>query len=300
MTAPKPVPLVFALPGFASLIPSSPALNQGKIELERFANGELHARLRTPVAGRDCFVLGTAAPPALHLARLLLACDTLALNGAANVHALLPYLAYSRQDREQPSCSLAAAWLGRLLAASSVSDVTTIDIHSEHAGALIELPVRSLSPTPLLAAALAQARADAVVVAPDGGAIERARAMAEALDAPVAWLDKVRTPGRVVHRRVVGELAPSAIVVDDILDTGETLVSCCQQLRAHGVERLEIAVTHGLFTGERWRALAPLAVHAIHVTDSVPDARRHASRIVRIHFILPLIEAAIAEPRAVS
>jgi ribose-phosphate pyrophosphokinase len=300
MTAPERVPLVFALPRFASLMPRSPALERAKIKLSHFANGELDARLRTPVEGRDCFVLGTAAPPALHLARLLLACDTLTRHGAASVHALLPYLAYTRQDREQSGCSLAAAWLGRLLAASGISDVTTIDIHSEHARALIGLPVRSLSPAPLFAAALPELHTGAVVVAPDRGAIERARAMADALelDAPVTWIDKVRKPRGVVHRRVVGELAPRAIVVDDILDTGDTLVSCAQQLRAQRVDRLEIAVTHGLFTGDRWRALTRLGVDAIHVTDSVPDARRYASRIVRIQSILPLIEMAVVEPQA--
>ena len=299
MTAPESVPLVFALPRFASLVPRSPAIERAKIELRQFANGELNARLRTPVEGRDCFVLGTAAPPALQLAGLLLASDTLMRHGAARVHALLPYLAYTRQDRDQPWSSLGVAWLGRLFAACRVSDVTTIDIHSEHARALIGLPVRSLSPAPLLAAALPGAHTGAVVVAPDRGAIERAQAMADALksDAPVAWIEKVRTARGVVHRRVVGELAPRAIVVDDILDTGDTLVSCCQQLRAHAVERLEITVTHGLFTGDRWRTLVRLAVDAIHVTDSVPNARRHASRIVHVHSIMPLIETAIAEPR---
>ena len=293
------VPLVFALPRFASLIPRSPAFERGRLELEHFANGELHARLRTPVLGRECFVLGSAAPPPVQMARLLLTCHTLALHGAAGIHALLPYLAYSRQDRKQPGCSLAVAWLGRLLAASGVSDVTTIDIHSARARALIELPVRSLSPAPLLAAALAEVREGAVVVAPDRGAIERARAIAEVLQLDdVARLDKVRGPAGVVHRRVVGALAPRAIVVDDILDTGDTLVSCAQQLRAHGVEHLEIAVTHGLFTGTRWRALEHLAVRAIHVTDSVPGARAHASRVVRIHSVLPLIRAAILEPWA--
>jgi ribose-phosphate pyrophosphokinase len=298
MTAPESVPLVFGLPRFASLVPCSPALERAKIELSQFANGELTARLRTPVEGRDCFVLGTAAPPALQLARLLLSSDTLMRHGAARVHALLPYLAYTRQDRDQPGGSLGVAWLGRLLAASRVSDVTTIDIHSEAARALIGLPVRSLSPAPLLAAALPGTHTGAVVVAPDRGAIERAHAMADALklDAPVAWIDKVRTARGVVHRRVVGELAPRAIVVDDILDTGDTLVSCCQHLRAHGVQQLEITATHGLFTGDRWRTLVRLAVDAIHVTDSVPDARRHASRIVRVHPILPLIEAAIVKP----
>lgn len=275
----------------------NPLLEHGRIRIERFANGELHARLPAPVGGRRCVVLGSASPPEAQLTRLLLACHTLAVNGAAGVTALLPYLAYARQDRSQPSESLGIAWLGSLLGAVGVTEVVSIDVHSERARELLGLPLRSLSPAPLLAAALAgsEAREDLVVVAPDAGAIERARALADALgvQTPVAHLDKRRAPGGVVHRALVGELARHAIVVDDILDTGETLLSCVRELCGHGVEQVELAVTHGLFTGSGWRALERLGVGALHVTDSVPGARARASRLVHVHSVAPLLEQAI-------
>jgi ribose-phosphate pyrophosphokinase len=91
----------------------------------------------------------------------------------------------------------------------------------------------------------------------------------------------------------VGELSERAIVVDDILDTGGTLVSCCRELRARGVQEITIAVTHGLFTGWGWRGLAGLEVRAIHVTDSVPSARRLESDLVRVHSVAPLLVKAL-------
>jgi ribose-phosphate pyrophosphokinase len=182
-----------------------------------------------------------------------------------------------------------------------VEDVVTIDVHSQAARDLIGLPVTSLSPAALFARELAGLiTTETVVVAPDHGAIERSRALADMLgvDRPVVWLDKERGPGGVAHRRLVGELSEQAIVVDDILDTGGTLVSCCRELRARGVRETTIAVTHGLFTGWGWRGLAELEVRAIHVSDSVPSARRLESDLVRVHSVGPLLAEALGWPGA--
>ena len=119
--------------------------------VERFDNGKLAIRLSEDVEGRDCFLLGTVAPPADELVALLLAADSLGRHGARSVHALLPYLAYARQDRLEAGRSLAAGWLGSVLAASSVEDIVAIDVHSEAARNLMGLPVASLSPAGLFA-----------------------------------------------------------------------------------------------------------------------------------------------------
>lgn len=297
-------PLIVPLPGFEPLAGSVAVLETTPPTIERFENGELEVRLDASVDGRGCFLLGTVAPPGDRLAELLLTADTLLRNGANSLHAVLPYLAYARQDRPNPNISLAAAWIGRLLANAGIADLTTIDIHSRAARELIGLPVTSLSPADLFGRALAGwASREAVVVAPDRGAHARADAVLAALglDRPLVRFGKERDAGGVTHTTVEGEVAPRAIVVDDILDTGGTLVSCCRKLRALGVEETAIAVTHGLFTGARWRELADLGVGAIHVTDSVPDVRARArgaagggaSELVRVHSVGPLLAAAI-------
>jgi ribose-phosphate pyrophosphokinase len=300
LNAPAPKgPLIVALPGFEHLGRSLAGAETEVPEIERFENGEIEVRLEVPVADRDCLLLGTVAPLGDRLVELLLCADTLLRNGARSLNAVLPYLAYARQDRPSPGVSLAAAWLGRMLAGAGFEGLTTIDIHSEEARQLIGLPVVSLSPAQLFAPKLADAVGpDTVVVAPDRGALARAGALAEVLgvDRPIAWLEKERGAGGVTHRRVVGEIARSAVVVDDILDTGGTLVSCCRRLRSLGVEELALAVTHGLFTGSGWRELGDLGVSVVHTTDSVPGAHTMASELVRVHSVGPLLGEAINRP----
>lgn len=291
-------PVLLPLPGFEPVAAAS-GLEIVAPAVERFACDELAIQLPQGVTHRDCVLVGTAAPPEERLVSLLLTADTLVRHGARSVHVLMPFLAYARQDQLEPGRSLAAAWLGRLLAACAVEDVVAIDVHSQAARELAGLPVRSLSPASLFARELdGSTDADTVVVAPDQGAVDRSRALADELgsERPIAWLEKERSRRGVTHRRLVGDLAERALVVDDILDTGGTLVSCCRELQARGVRETTVAVTHGLFTGRGWQELADLGVRAIHVTDSVPEARARASHLVRVHPVGPFLCEALAWP----
>jgi ribose-phosphate pyrophosphokinase len=288
-------PVAFLLPGFGPVLdPPRAGAEVGAFERGRFANGELHVHLATPVARRQCIVVGSVAPPDTQLVELLLLCDTLSRHGAANIQVVLPYLAYARQDRLQSGAGLAIAWLGGALRAAGVNDVVTIDAHSDAALRLLGCHVRPLPSTGVLADALRteELGRDAVVVAPDGGAIGRAEALAAELGATSAWVDKRRTSDGVEHGRITGRLGSTAIVVDDILDTGATLISCSRLLRAAGVQRLLVAVTHGLFTGERWRELLTFAP-IIHVTDTLPLVRDQASEAIRVHPVGELLEDAL-------
>jgi ribose-phosphate pyrophosphokinase len=287
----------FALPGFESLLsPSAPGA-AGKLTVGHYVNRELTVAVRTEVAGKTCAVLGSVAPPAEQLLGLARLADTLKQLGAARVHAILPYLAYARQDREEEGRSLGVAWLGKLLRACGVDGLTTVDIHSPRAGELLEMPVSSLSPAELFANEVRRlGLLDATIVAPDEGARERSRALARAagIEAPVAYLRKQRSEAGVVHRELIGEVGARAIVVDDILDTGGTLISCCHRLHESGATEIAVMVTHGLFSGELWMELMPL-VTGMSVTDSVPSAAVRMPGGVRIVPIRPLLEARLAE-----
>ncbi|HET9013071.1 MAG TPA: ribose-phosphate diphosphokinase [Gemmatimonadaceae bacterium] len=287
--------MVLTLPGFHRILGTD--LDAVALEPARFANGELVVRLPRPVAGRACVLVGSVSPPEERLAILLLAADTLKRHGAVHVEVVLPYLAYTRQDRLEAQTSLACAWLGRVLKASGIDTVLTVDVHSGEAVRLLGLPVRSLSPAAVLADALRDVDDAAVIVAPDEGARGRAGELAAALGAhhPRVWLRKRRTRAGVEHVSLHGEVRPSAVVVDDILDTGGTLISCCHELRRRGVHTIDIAVTHGLFTGDGWRELLGL-VRTIHVTDTVPEAQAHAGPSVRVHGVARLLRAALAGP----
>lgn len=296
--------IVFSLPQHRALLPdeldarSDPALYEYRSG--RYPDGELWVELDGSVAGEECTVLGSLAPPDGQMLATLLLADTLKREGARRVVALLPYLGYARQDRAQPSRSSGAAWAGALLAAVGVDRVVTVDIHSSAAQACFPVPVISLSPAPLFAAELRRGSlANLTVVAPDEGAIERCQAVADAagLTAPVAHLRKHRTTEDVVHTELVGDVGPRALIVDDILDTGGTLLSACAQLRRAGVEEISIMATHGTLSGERWRDLSAAGVKRIQLTDTIPDVRTRAGDGVEVLSVTPVLMDALRGKR---
>lgn len=295
--APRPA-VIFVLPGCERFV-----LGLGPDACTRatpasFANGELHFRVPGDVAGRRCIIVGSISPPAGGLERLTLVAHALRRAGASTIAALLPYLAYARQDRAAATESLGLAWVGQLLCASGVDEVISVDVHSARAADLLGLMLTSLSPARLLAAALPAAwRSDVTFVAPDEGAIERCAALARAAGAsgPVVWARKRRTAAGVEHHGLTGRAGKRALVVDDILDTGDTLISCCRALRDAGVQQIGVVVTHGLFTGQRWHALIAEGVRAIWITDTV--LAQHRPPQAEVVPVAPLLEPVLKESR---
>jgi ribose-phosphate pyrophosphokinase len=247
-------------------------LRGARCAVARFPNGELHATVELPEEERVCVLLGPVAPPDEHLLSTLLVAHTLKNAGAATIRALLPYVGYARQDRAETGQSLAAAWIGQLLHAVGIAEAVTIDVHSRRAQALFPIPLRSLSPAGLFAPALAALGwDDPTVVGAEAGARERCEAVRRAagVERPLAHLAKTRAPDGVRHSTLEGTVSRRAIVVDDILDTGGTLVSACEGLVRAGVEDIVVMVTHGLFTGSAWDRLWSLRVRQIYCTDTV-------------------------------
>jgi ribose-phosphate pyrophosphokinase len=155
----------------------------------------------------------------------------------------------------------------------------------------------SLSPAKLFADVLLNlGTSDLTVVAPDEGARERCEAVRReaGIDSPVAYLRKRRDPDGVTHSALVGDVSPRAAIVDDILDTGGTLLSACAGLQRAGVQEITVLATHGLFTGERWRELSAHGVRRLYTTDSVPSAREHVHGIVEVLPVGELIADAFA------
>ena len=246
----------------------------GEFRVGRFDNGEMFIQLDTPVAGEPCLVLGSIAPPEEQLFSTLLLAHTLRKEGAKQVTAVLPYLGYSRQDKNKPGESLAAAWTGAMAYASGVDRVITIDVHSPDDQRLFPIPLISISSATILGAALNRHQlSGATIIAPDEGAIPRCEAVREAAGlepAAIPWFEKHRAETGIQHVRFTGDVGLEAVLVDDILDTGATLISACQRLLCAGVEDIQIMVTHGLFTGTEWERLWELGVSRIFCTDTIP------------------------------
>ena len=267
----------------------------GRFHLARFDNGEVHVEVETRCAAEHCVVLGSIAPPDEQLLSILLLAHTLKKQGANKVTAVLPYLAYARHDKDKPGQSMATAWIGSLVKASGCDQVITVDVHSEKTKRLFPVPVVSLSPAALFADAIAEyGLTRATVVAPDEGAIGRCEAVrsnAGMASGKVSYFEKHRTETGIIHAGPIGEVGRQVVIVDDILDTGATLISACEKLSAAGVEEIDVMVTHGLFTGTKWKDLYRLGVKRIFCTDSVPlPAGVDADRIVRLSVVPVLVK----------
>lgn len=292
--------MLFSFPEYqqlASRLQGLAELRLNSFSIARYDNQEMYAVIPGHVAGGRCFILGSIAPPDERLISFTLLSHTLKEQGVNQVTAILPYLAYTRQDKVKEGESLAAGWAGSLLKASGIDQILTVDIHSERDKPLFQIPLISLSPASLFAKEIhSRELTAATVVAPDSGAIRRCQAVRTAAGVPAAdtpYFEKRRTDHGVVHSGLVGKTCSRVILVDDILDTGGTLVSACEKLSAAGVDEIYIFVTHGLFTGESWRRLWSLNVKHIYCTDTIPpSAETLADNNISILPVAPLLREA--------
>jgi ribose-phosphate pyrophosphokinase len=288
--------LLFAFSSYAELARKLQAilpLQTGEFSVSRFANDELCVKVQGRVSGEHCLALGSITPPDENLLSFALLAHTLRKEGATKVTAVLPYLAYSRQDKEKPGESLGTAWVGSFLKSSGIDQVITIDVHSERDKELFPLPLVSLSTTRLFADILKkEVLTGATVVAPDNGAIRRCEEVKNAAGIPpcaTPFFEKRRTEKRIIHHGPIGSVGRRVVIIDDMIDTGGTLVSACEKLKAAGVEEICILVTHGLFTGSQWTALWSFGIKRIFCTDSVPLRAGFDATNVSVVSIVPLL-----------
>ena len=265
----------------------------GRFKTARFENRELHIAVDTPVEGEHCVVMGSIAPPDEQLLTTSLLIHTLKKEGATKVTAFLPYLAYARHDDDKTGQSMALAWAGSLLKASGCDQIITVDVHSEKAKQLLDMPLISLSPAGIFAEAITQHElSHATVVAPDEGAIKRCETVLAAAGMThhkVPYFTKHRIETGIIHAGPIGNVGSQVLLVDDILDTAGTLLSACERLSKARLDKIDVMVTHGLFTGTRWTDLFRLGVRRIFCTDSVPAPRGVAGYPVVRLSIIPLI-----------
>lgn len=260
-------------------------LIMGKSQFAQFINGEWHAKILENVLGKECAVLGSLTPPAEQLLKTLILIHTLKKEGARRVILILPYFAYTRHDKNKKDESLVTDLIYKLLTATGVDKIITVDIHSQPNINFTKIPVTNISPTELFLSSITKKDLNNItIIAPDEGAKERANDFRKAakVNRPIAYFKKIRTNNTIKHTKLVGKISDSVILIDDVLDTGFTLISCVKILRKHGVKKIIIAVTHGLFMGEQWNYLFKLGVLKIITTDSVPTILNINNKKIKI------------------
>lgn len=267
-----------------------------RCECERFPDGELRVIVPSRLRGHDVYVIQSTGPPVHEsLMGLLLLLDACRRAGAARVTAIVPYVGYARQDRRTvPGEAVGLRVVAEAVSSSGVDRIVVVDPHTPGLEAIFGTPVDALTSVPVLTAALAgDVPDDAVVVAPDQGAVKLAGRYGAALDRPVALVAKQRVSGEDVRiTGLVGDVKDRGVViVDDMISTAGTVEAAAHALLAAGArDDLTIVATHGLLVGPARERLARLRPRRVIVTDSLAQS---GDGLVTVRSIAPLLSAAI-------
>ncbi|MBI3291833.1 MAG: ribose-phosphate pyrophosphokinase [Elusimicrobia bacterium] len=247
----------------------------GDVHVGRFADGETEVKIRENVRGTDCFVIQSTCPPVNeHVMELLILIDALSRASAYRITAVIPYYGYGRQDRKaEPRVPITAKLVANLLTAAGADRILSMDLHAGQIQGFFDIPVDHLYATPVFLEYFKQKRLeDVVVVAPDAGGVERARAFAKRMGSDLAITDKRRPrPNEAVVMRIIGDVkGKTAVILDDLIDTGGTLVKVAAALKKKGAIRILAACSHGVLSSDAGSRIHASGLEEMIITDSIP------------------------------
>jgi len=279
----------------------------GAIEAGRFSNGEIKVIISENVRGADVFVVQPTSDPVNdNLMELLIIIDALRRASADRITAVIPFYGYARQDRKTRGREpITAKLVANLLVTAGVDRILTMDLHAGQIQGFFDIPVDHLTAVPLLSDYFkGQTLGDVVIVSPDAGGIARARDMAARLDAPVAFIDKRRPEPNVAEvMNIVGQVAgKDAILLDDMIDTGGSIVEAARALRQKGASSVMACATHPVFSGKAPLNIPGAKLDQLVVTNTIPIADSMKS-MVEVISVAPLLGDAIVrihECRSIS
>jgi ribose-phosphate pyrophosphokinase len=272
----------------------------GRAAISRFSDGELFVRLNENVRGVDVFIIQPTVPRQDSLMELFLLVDAATRASASRVTAVTPYFGYARQDRkDQPRVSLAAKLVANLITTAGADRVLAMDLHASQIQGFFDIPVDHLYAAPVFMEYFGGFDlSEYAVVAPDLGSVKMARAYANRLGVPLAIVEKRRPKANDLEvMNVIGasEVAGrNLIMIDDMIDTGMTLIKAAEKLREAGARDILACATHGVLSGGALAQLEASVLTRVVVTDTIPIepspklevlsiARLFADAIVRIH-----------------
>lgn len=242
--------------------------------VDHFADGESYIQIKENVRGADVFVVQpTSTPVNHHIVELLLIIDALRRSSADRITAVLPYYGYARQDRkDQPRVPISASLVASLLERSGADRVLALDLHAAQIQGFFNIPVDHLFVTPVMLDYFRPHQIpNLTVVSPDAGGVERARAFAKRLNAPLAIIDKRRDQPNVAEvMNIIGDVAGrNCLLVDDLIDTAGTLVKGADALLAKGAESVSACASHGVLSGPALERITNSALKQVVLTNSI-------------------------------
>jgi len=268
-------------------------------EVSRFSDGEVYVQINENVRGADVFVIQPTCPPVNDtLMELLIMIDALKRASAHRITAVLPYYGYARQDRKvQPRVPITAKLVADLLEAAGINRVLALDLHAGQIQGFFKVPVDHLFAGPVVMIDYLRKKElhDPVIVAPDAGGVERARAIAKRFNAGLAIIDKRREgPNQAAAMHLIGEVkGRDAVVIDDMVDTAGTLIQAVSALAREGARRILDCCVHAVLSGPALERIASSPLEEVVVTNSIPvSAAKRAARVTVLS-VAPLLGEAI-------
>jgi len=261
-------------PKLAQKICDHLGISLGRARIDRFNDGETLVELGESVRGTDTFVIQSLAHPVNdNLMELLVIIDALRRASARRITAVMPYYGYARQDRKnKPRVPITARLVADLLTAVGADRVLTMDLHAGQIQGFFNIPVDNLYASPILLPHLREKFREVVIVAPDAGGVPRARAYASRLNAGLALIDKRRAGANQAEAmHLIGEVrGKTAVILDDMVDTGGTLVEGARTLLDKGASSVHACCTHAILSGPAVERLSQSPFGSVVVTDTLP------------------------------
>ena len=263
-------------PKLAAAISQKSKIPLGQIELGVFYDGEIDVWVKDNVNNSDIFVLQSNSMPVNnHIIELALIADALKRSGAHKITAVIPYFGYSRKEKQsRPGEPISAKVIADLIISTGISKIVCLDLHADAIVGFFDVPVIYLSALEVLATRIKKEKwKSPVVIAPDVGGVKRARNFAAIMKAPLAVIEKRRDLNSRDHMEVLpisGEVSgDTAIIIDDVISTGGTVIESAQALKKRGVKKIIVCATHGVFAGGGIKKLEASIVDKVIVTDSI-------------------------------
>ena len=268
------------------------------IDIRKFSDGEIYARILESVRGSDVYVVQPTSPDAnLNLMELLIIIDALKRSSPQRITAVMPYYGYSRQDRKAKAREpITAKLVAKMIEAAGADRVMTFELHVDQVQGFFDIPSDNLDLRPVYAEYIISKKfKDLVIVASDVGGAKRARQIAEVVHAPIAIIDKRRDEeGAVKVEHVIGDVkGKSAVLVDDIIDTAGTITEAAEILKKEGAKEIYVLATHPVLSGPAIERLQSSEIKEIIVTNTIELPKEKKMPKIRIISIAPLLAETI-------
>ncbi len=248
--------------------------------IKRFSDGEIYIEINENIRGNSVFVIQSTSNPANdNLMELLLCIDALRRSSAKNITAVIPYYGYARQDRKVvPRTSISAKVVANLITNAGASRVVTVDLHAGQIQGFFDMPVDNLFTTPLFTRYIKKKLKNKklICVSPDVGGVQRTRGLATKIKADLAIIDKRRPrPGKSKVMNIIGDVkGKTCIIVDDIIDSGGTIINAVDALKKKGATEVYVFITHAVLSGDAANKIKKSKIKKLVITDTIDNSQK--------------------------